>query len=152
MQWLHAAGSPARISAVALLMLAGLVSGPALAEKPFSGEDAALIDWAWRNCKFKPTDKVRGLVAIAGREAAYAQVYTRFYQSIVAKVRGPAAIRRMCESIADDYGPLGSKFSGLLLTPGVQAPVRDTDSFDRPAPKAQDAGRPFNPGSRKGGF
>jgi hypothetical protein len=133
-------------------LVLGLVSGPALAQKPFSGEDAALIDWGWKNCKFKHTDKVRGLVAVAAREAAYTQVYSKFYQSIVARASGSAAIRRMCESIADDYGPLGSKFSGLLVTPGGQTPVRDTDSLERPVTKAPDAGRPFNPGSRKGGF
>jgi hypothetical protein len=154
MSMLRSIPFPLPVLAGVLAVMCCVASDRVHAEPPFSGEDAAMIDWAWKNCKFKHTGRVREFVAkaMSGREAAYTQAYNKYYQSIVAKARGSAAVRRMCDSIAEEYGPLGTKFSGLLLTPGAQASGGHIDSFAIPEKKDPNSGRPpSSPGSRKGG-
>ena len=88
---------------IARLMPLGaiLVWGPALAEKPFDAEDAAYIDWSWKNCGTTGTAKEHALADAA--TAIGAQRFHTQYQEQLHKIadikRTPAEVNRLCATI-----------------------------------------------------
>ena len=121
--------------------VAGLVAaamtvtcGYALAQKAFSGEDAAHVDWAWKNCAVEATAKERGLVEATAKTAGdkFQKAYEQGYNAVIAKTADPAAVRRMCESISEWYGASGSRVEGLIAEKGAR-PETAGRSIGRPA-------------------
>lgn len=134
---------PRRLAIAAAVIAAMTFSGGnAFAQKAFSGEDAAHVDWAWKNCGVEATGKVRGLVEAAAKSAAgdkFQKAYEQAYNALIAKTAEPAALRRMCASIQEWYGAGGSRIEGLVAEKGARPEDITGKSIGRPA---QSKGRP----------
>lgn len=109
-----------RVSAV---IVVAAVTSPAWADRPLTGEDAAIIDWAVKNCEFKSTDREHGLVDDT-RKKAEAVFNKQYMLQFANKAFEEAAAdkdkkRRMCESIKEWYGPSGSRVPGLVSWAGA---------------------------------
>ena len=107
-----------RLHAIArLLPLAALlVCGPAFAEKPFDGEDAAYIDWSWRHCGTVSTAKEHALADAANAKggARFHAQYMENFRKIADVKRTPAEIRHLCSQIQDKYGPEATLMPGMI--------------------------------------
>ena len=88
--------------------------GLALADKQLSGEDAAYIDWAVKNCGVKSTDKEH--VMLDQANAKDATDFLRKYRSknLSDAQSSSAKLATMCADIKAWYGPYGSRFAGLI--------------------------------------
>ena len=110
----------ARSIATAALLTA-LICGTTAAvaaEKAFGGDDAAYVDWAWKNCDMVSTDKQHDLVdkARTKNNDAFQRGYEAQYNKILAANPAPAEVKRTCEQVRDWYGPLGSKIATLVAS------------------------------------
>ena len=107
-----------------LLLAALLVSGPAFAEKPFDGEDAAYIDWSWRNCGTVSTAKEHGLADAANAKGGerFHTDYMEHLRKIDDVKRTPAQVRHLCSQIQDKYGPEFMVMPGMIKAKGGERP------------------------------
>ena len=97
---------------------------PAMAEKAFSPEDAAYIDWSWKNCETTSTQKEHQLADVAttsGGEKFHVQ-----YQKALLKlndVTRPASEKeKLCVAILGMYSPGASVIPDLLVAKGEKPP------------------------------
>ena len=144
-------------TAMAVLLASLLCCGPAVAaDKVFSGEDAAHIDWAWKNCEMASTKKLHGLVDQARTKGndAFQRGYEQQYRKIVASTPAPADAKRTCDQIRGWYGPLGTRISELI-EPKVDKPsVAGTSvgSKSSSPSSGKSGGRNGGGGGKRGGF
>jgi hypothetical protein len=99
-----------------------ICSGAIAAEKSFTGDDAAYVDWAWKNCGMQSTPKERGLVDRANANAgdAFQRSYTAQYNKITAQAKDQAETKRVCETVNGWYGPTGSRIAELVGAKNVK--------------------------------
>jgi hypothetical protein len=121
----------------------------ALAERPFSAEDAANIDWAWKNCETASTDKEHSLAdgALAKGGAAYSKVYDQSYRKISDQTPSPLKTSQMCDRIKGLYGSSGTRISGLI----VSKPASDVPPSTSPTPMSGTS-KSERHGRRRGGM
>ncbi len=119
------------LSVIAAMTLSG---GYASAQRAFTGDDAAHVDWAWKNCGVEATAKERGLVEAAAKAGGdkFQKAYEQGYNAVIAKTGESAALRRMCAAIQEWYGSSGSRIEGLVAEKGA-APDSKGTSIGRPA-------------------
>ena len=122
--------------AAAFLVTGAAIHGAAAADRAFGGEDAAYIDWAFKNCQVASTDKERGLASQASAKSG--DVFARAYEAQYRKLAdgdGPAKARQAtCEQIVAWYGPLGSRIAEL-----VNQKVEKPEAAGSSAPTARSA-------------
>ena len=134
----------ALVSVAAVTLATGMIAAEraSAAPKPFSGEDAAYIDWAWKNCGTSATPKERELVDTASKAAGdkFQTTYQQQYNMVIGQTPDAAASRRMCESIKSWYGSGGSRIDGLVAEKG--APLAQTgQSIGKAAQRGGGSGR-----------
>ncbi len=97
---------------------------PALAEKAFGPEDAAYIDWSWKNCETTSTEKEHQLADAAtakGGEKFHTEYQKSFHK--LADVTRPASeTERLCATILGMYGPGASVIPDLIVAKGEKPP------------------------------
>src|SRR4029079_2855671 len=97
---------------------------PAMAEKAFSPEDAAYIDWSWKNCETTSTQKEPQLAYRA--ETSGGEKFHEQYQKALLKlndVTRPASEKeKLCVTILGMYGPGASVIPDLIVAKGEKAP------------------------------
>ena len=134
--------------AAAFLVTGAAIHGAAAADRAFGGEDAAYIDWAFKNCQIASTDKERGLASQASAKSGdvFAKAYEAQYRKLADGAGAATARQATCESIVGWYGPLGSRITELVIQK-VEKPA-DTGASagsnrppDRPAPARGSAQR-----------
>ncbi len=120
---------------------ATLAVGNASAQKAFSGEDAAHVDWAWKNCGLEATAKERGLVEATAKSTGdkFQKAYEQSYNAVIGKTAEPAALRRMCETIKEWYGASGTRIDGLVAVKGTAAEIAGK-SIGQPATSQKGGG------------
>lgn len=126
-----------------------LLPGAMAAEKAFTGEDAAYVDWAWKNCEFVSTKKEHDLVsqAAAAKGDAFQRGYELQYRRIIDGT--PATeVRRTCEAIMGWYGPVGTRITELIDAKEYKAPVAGTSIGPKSPPQPNSAAS--NSGKRGG--
>ncbi len=107
------------------------------ADRPFAGEDAAYVDWAFANCKIVSTQKARGLASEASSKGgeAFAKAYERQFLKLAQPAATAAARAATCDQVKAWYGPLGSRIPELLNAIVEKAdPVSPPDAASRGAP------------------
>ena len=97
----------------------------ALADRALTGEDAAYIDWAARNCGVKGTEHEQQMVEQAnasGREA-FLHGYSKQLESkvLTSALDTLARQQSLCADIKDWFGPSGSRISNLIEWQGTPA-------------------------------
>ena len=144
-----------RLQAVIVVMVAALLhGGPAVAaEKAFSGEEAAYVDWAWKNCQLVSTKKEHDLVEqVRGKAGdAFQRSYEQSYTKIVTATPTALEVRHTCEHVTEWYGPNGSRIEGLVAGKLDKPAVAGTSigsSSSQPPAGAKSGGRG---GGRRGG-
>jgi len=97
---------------------------PAMAEKAFSPEDAAYIDWSWKNCETTSTQKEHQLAD--GATTSGGDKFHEQYQKALLKlndVTRPASEKeKLCETILGMYGPGASVIPDLIVAKGEKPP------------------------------
>ena len=137
---------------LAAMLLSGslLCAAPAAADKAFGGDDAAYIDWAWKNCEMVSTKKQHDLVDQARNKGndAFQRSYEQQYVKIVAANPTPAEARRTCELVKNWYGRDGDRISELVQIKTEKPTAPGTNVGSRsPASGAKGGGG----GSKRGG-
>ena len=130
-----------RLALAATLMGAmTFAAGTVHSQKAFSGDDAAHVDWAWKNCGVEATAKERGLVETTAKATGdrFQKTYEQGYNAVIAKTAAPADLRRMCETIKGWYGTSGSRIDGLVTVKGT-APEVIGKSIGQPATSLEKA-------------
>jgi hypothetical protein len=97
---------------------------PALAEKAFSPEDAAYIDWSWKNCETTSTPKEHALAdtgTAAGGEKFHEQ-YQKALHKLTDVTRPASEKEKLCETILGMYGPGASVIPDLIVAKGEKPP------------------------------
>ena len=97
---------------------------PALAEKAFSPEDAAYIDWSWKNCETTSTPKEHALAdtgTAAGGEKFHEQ-YQKALHKLTDVTRPTSEKEKLCETILGMYGPGASVIPDLIVAKGEKPP------------------------------
>jgi hypothetical protein len=103
---------------------AALVWAPALAEKPFGPEDAAYIDWSWKNCETASTQKEHRLAdgaTTSGGEKFHEQ-YQKALHKLTDVTRSPSEREKLCETILGMYGLGASVIPDLIVAKGEKPP------------------------------
>ena len=111
---------------------------PALAEKAFSPEDAAYIDWSWKNCETTSTDKEHKLADAAttsGGEKFHEQ-YQRSFHKLADVTRAASETERLCVTILGMYGPGASVIPDLIVAKGEKPPAPTPVTSTTPADAA----------------
>lgn len=124
-------GEGRSVSGVVAATLIGacvVASGSAFADKAFSGEDAAYIDWAWKNCAVTSTNRQHDLVEQARNKSndAFQRAYEAQYRKIIDTTPGPPEVRRTCESVKEWYGSSGSRIAALIQNNSEKGTVAGT--------------------------
>ena len=97
---------------------------PGLAEKAFSPEDAAYIDWSWKNCETTSTPKEHALAdtgTVAGGEKFHEQ-YQKALHKLTDVTRPSSEKEKLCETILGMYGPGASVIPDLIVSKGEKPP------------------------------
>jgi hypothetical protein len=97
---------------------------PAIAEKTFSPEDAANIDWSWKNCETNSTPKEHQLADAAttsGGEKFHEQ-YQKALNKLNDVTRPASEKEKLCETILGMYGPGASVIPDLIVVKGEKLP------------------------------
>ena len=112
-----------RIARIVPLGVAFLCA-PALAEKAFSPEDAAYIDWSWKHCETTSTDKEHKLAdaATASGGEKFHEEYQKAFHKIADVTRSPLETERFCATILGMYGPGASVIPDLVVAKGEKPP------------------------------
>jgi hypothetical protein len=132
------------ISALVTTLTSGIAAS---AEKTFTGQDAAYVDWAFKNCEVTATSKERDLVqhVAAGSGDAFQQSYEKQYRVVVEQTRDAGALRRTCSSVKEWYGVDGNRIDGLIAVKGgspvAASPGGDAKPAARAEPKHKGSGR-----------
>ena len=123
------------------------------AEKAFSGDDAAYIDWAWKNCELVSTKKEHDLVELARNNGndAFQRGYEQQYSRIVSANPGPADVKRTCEQIKGWYGTSGALIADLLQVKTDKPAVAGTSVGSNTSSSGKSGGRGGGGGRRGGG-
>jgi len=110
---------------------------PALAEKAFSPEDAAYIDWSWKNCETTSTDKEHQLAdaATASGGDKFHEEYQKSFHKLADATRPASETERLCATILGMYGPGASIIPDLIVAKGEKPPPPSAT----PAPAAAPA-------------
>jgi len=97
---------------------------PALAEKAFSPEDAAYIDWSWKNCETTSTDKEHQLAdaATASGGDKFHEEYQKSFHKLADATRPASETERLCATILGMYGPGASIIPDLIVAKGEKPP------------------------------
>jgi hypothetical protein len=109
-----------------------MACSPAFADQQFGAEDAAYIDWSWKNCQTMSTAKEHALADAANGGAQFHTQYLQQFHKIADVERSFEQISRLCATIQDRYGSGGSVFSDLISARG-EKPSGVTDSPAAPA-------------------
>ena len=142
--------TPNQLQVAAVAMLAALACcEPAAADKAFGGEDAAYVDWAWKNCQLVSSKKEHDLVDTARGKAsdAFQRSYEQQFYKIVAATPTPLEVRHTCEHVTEWYGPAGVRIEGLVAAKRDKPDVAGT-SVGSPATSPSSGGKS---GGRVGG-
>ena len=148
---------PRMLACSAVVFAHGIACGAALADKAFTGEDAAYIDWAWKNCEIKSTTKQHGLVDEARNKNndAFQRSYEASYLKLVAAnpEGDSAAVRRTCTSVKEWYGSSGTRIAALIEAKGDRGSVAGTSVGSKSSSQAGGGGnRGGGGGGKRGGF
>jgi hypothetical protein len=95
----------------------------AMAEKAFSPEDAAYIDWSWKNCETTSTQKEHQFADTA--TASGGEKFHEQYQKALHKLDVARAVSekvKLCETILGMYGPGASIIPDLIVAKGEKPP------------------------------
>jgi hypothetical protein len=97
---------------------------PALAEKAFSPEDAAYIDWSWKNCETTSTQKEHQLAdtATASGGERFHEQYQKALRKLTDAARPTSEKEKLCETILGMYGPGASVIPDLIVAKGEKPP------------------------------
>ncbi|MDX2205472.1 MAG: hypothetical protein NW223_22170 [Hyphomicrobiaceae bacterium] len=110
-----------------LCLLPMLIAGPAAGTEVFTGETAALIDWAVKTCELRSSARTRELVeqAKAKAQARFSEQYMKGFSSkLLAEANASRkAEQKLCEQLTAWYGPAGSRIAGLLHPPPAPLPA-----------------------------
>jgi hypothetical protein len=127
----------------AILAFAAGISPSAFCEEAFTGETAAYVDWAVKNCEFKASDKRRQFVEQlkAKGDTVFSSQYMKGFYSkeIVAANADRTATEKLCTKMSEWYGRSGSKIVGLLVAPAE--PAQELDARKSPASADSKGGR-----------
>ena len=111
--------------ALALPLVVTLLAAPALAEKAFGPEDAAYIDWSWKNCETASTQKEHDLAdqATAKDRSKFHEQYQKALEKLAAQQRPASEVERLCKNIFGMYGPSASVIPDLIYVKGETPPA-----------------------------
>ena len=117
-----------------LPLAAALLCAPALAEKAFSPDDAAYIDWSWKNCETTSTEKEHQLAdaATAGSDKFHEQ-YQKAFHKLADVTRAASETERLCVTILGMYGPSASVIPDLIVAKGETPPAATPAATTAPA-------------------
>lgn len=113
------------------------VSTCALAEGPFTGETAAILDWSVKSCEFKSTDKTRKLVedVKSKNEAKFTDSYMKgFSGKLLSEANASSqSTGKTCAQILERYGGAGTRIAGLISSP--KQPIETAAAPTKDSPK-----------------
>jgi hypothetical protein len=124
-----------------LPLAAALLCVVALADKAFSPEDAAYIDWSWKNCETTNTEQEHRLAdaATAGGGDKFHEQYQKALHKLADVTRSASERERLCATILGMYGPGASVIPDLIVakgeTPPAPTPAATTAPVAVPAAK-----------------
>ena len=100
------------------LVSALLPSDVFAADKAFTGEDAAPVDCAWKNCGVTATPKQRELAdrASAASGKDFQRSYEQQYQKLIDTMKDAPATKRQCETVVAWYSPARSRIAALIAS------------------------------------
>jgi hypothetical protein len=127
-----------------------LCATPVAAEPVFTAEDAAHMDWAFKNCGLITTNKEHVLAdkALEAGGEAFRPAYEKAYAKIAASIATKNESSGLCDRIRSLYGKDGSRFADLLVPKGTSTADQPTSS----GPKAAgDKGSGKRGGGKRGG-
>ena len=138
------------------LISAGALCGAAIAaERAFTGEDAAYIDWAWKSCGLIGTDKQHTLADSARTKGgdAFQKTYEQSYYKISGATPQPSDVKKMCEQVTGWYGASGSKIAALVTVKTEQPAVAGTTVGSKASSQSSAGGKRSGGGGggRRGG-
>jgi hypothetical protein len=118
-----------------LSLAAALLCAPALADRAFSPEDAAYIDWSWKNCESTSTAKEHELAdaATASGGDKFHEQYQRAFHKLADVTRGVSETERLCATILGMYGPSASVIPDLIVAKGETPPSPTPAATTTPA-------------------
>src|SRR5262249_7246861 len=93
---------------------------PAMAEKAFNPEDAAYIDWSWKNCETTSTQKEHQLAdtATSSGSEKFHELYQKSLHKLTDATRSAQEKEKLCETILGMYGPGASVIPDLIVAKG----------------------------------
>jgi len=102
-----------------------LLCAPALADKAFAPEDAAYIDWSWKNCETTSTQKEHELAdaATAKDRDTFHKQYQKQLKKLTDVQRAASETGRLCATILGMYGPGASVIPDLIVAKGETPPA-----------------------------
>ena len=108
---------------------------PALADKAFSPEDAAYIDWSWKNCETTGTKKEHDLAdtATASDRDKFHEQYQKALKKLNDVQRSASEVERLCTTILGMYGPSASVIPDLIVAKGETPPAATPAAATTPA-------------------
>ena len=108
---------------------------PAMAEKAFAPEDAAYIDWSWKNCETTSTQKEHQLAdtATASGGERFHEQYQKALHKLTDVARPTSEKEKLCETILGMYGPGASVIPDLIVAKGEKPPEAVTAAPPIPA-------------------
>ena len=108
---------------------------PALADKAFSPEDAAYIDWSWKNCETTSTMKEHDLAdaANASDRDKFHEQYQKALKKLTDVQRSASEVERLCTTILGMYGPSASVIPDLIVAKGETPPAATPAAATTPA-------------------
>ena len=120
---------------------------PALADKAFSPEDAAYIDWSWKNCETTSTKKEHDLAdtATASDRDKFHEQYQKALKKLTDVQRSASEVERLCTTILGMYGPSASVIPDLIVAKGETLPCGHACSGDHPGCRLRRPARPPAP-------
>ena len=95
-----------------------------MADKAFSPEDAAYIDWSWKNCETTNTKKEHDLAdaATARERDKFHELYQKSFHKLADVTRTANQTEQLCAKILDMYGPGASVIPDLVVAKAAKPP------------------------------
>jgi hypothetical protein len=108
---------------------------PELADKAFSPEDAAYVDWSWKNCETTSTQKEHELAdaATASGGDKFHEQYQKAFHKLADVTRSASETERLCTTILGMYGPSASVIPDLIVAKGETPPAATPAAATTPA-------------------
>ena len=118
-----------------LPLAAALLCAPALADKAFGPEDAAYIDWSWKNCETTSTEREHQLAdaATASGGDKFHEQYQKAFHKLADVTRAASETERLCIAILGMYGPSASVIPDLIVAKGETPPAATPAATAAPA-------------------